>query len=88
MLDNLLPFIPAVAIALIVIAILVSGYVKSPPDIAYIISGLHKKPRILIGKAGIKIPFLERLDKPFQPQNISMFVLILLYQYRLVAQKK
>ena len=63
MLDNLLPFIPAVAIALIVIMILVSGYVKSPPDIAYIISGLHKKPRILIGKAGIKIPFLERLDK-------------------------
>ena len=63
MLDNLLPFIPAVAIALIVIAILASGYVKSPPDIAYIISGLHKKPRILIGKAGVKIPFLERLDK-------------------------
>ena len=63
MLNNLLPFIPAVAIALIVIAILASGYVKSPPDIAYIISGLHKKPRILIGKAGIKIPFLERLDK-------------------------
>lgn len=63
MLEVLLPFIPAVIIALIVIAILVSGYVKSPPDIAYIISGLHKKPRILIGKAGIKIPFLERLDK-------------------------
>ena len=63
MLNNLLPFIPAVAIALIVIAILASGYVKSPPDIAYIISGLHKKPRILIGKAGVKIPFLERLDK-------------------------
>ena len=63
MLNNLLPFIPAVVIALIVIAILVSGYVKSPPDIAYIISGLHKKPRILIGKAGVKIPFLERLDK-------------------------
>ena len=63
MLEILLPFIPAAIIALIVIAILVSGYVKSPPDIAYIISGLHKKPRILIGKAGIKIPFLERLDK-------------------------
>jgi len=30
---------------------------------AYIISGLHKKPRILIGKAGIKIPFFERVDK-------------------------
>lgn len=39
------------------------GYVKAPPDIAYIISGMHKKPRILIGKAGFKIPFFERLDK-------------------------
>jgi flotillin len=42
---------------------LISGYVKAPPDMAYIISGHHKKPRILIGKAGIKIPFFERLDK-------------------------
>ena len=40
-----------------------SGYVKAPPDVAYIISGLHKKPRILVGKASIKIPFLERMDK-------------------------
>lgn len=30
---------------------------------AYIISGMHKKPRVLAGKAGIKIPFLERMDK-------------------------
>ncbi|MBO7505518.1 SPFH domain-containing protein, partial [bacterium] len=36
---------------------------KAPPDIAYIISGLHKEPRILVGKAGIKVPFFERLDK-------------------------
>lgn len=39
------------------------SYVKSPPDMAYIISGMHKKPRILIGKAGFKLPFFERLDK-------------------------
>lgn len=58
---TILPFVPAVIIALI--ALLASGYVKAPPDVAYIISGLHKKPRILVGKAGIKIPFLERLDK-------------------------
>ena len=52
------------AIAIIVaIALLCMGYVKAPPDIAYIISGMHKKPRILIGKAGFKIPFFERLDK-------------------------
>ena len=60
---TILPFVPAVIIAIALIAILASGYVKAPPDVAYIISGLHKKPRILVGKAGIKIPFLERLDK-------------------------
>ena len=45
-----------------VVLVLVAGYVKSPPDTAYIISGF-RKTRILIGKAGIRIPFLERLDK-------------------------
>ena len=30
---------------------------------AYIISGIRKTPRVLIGRAGIKIPFLERVDK-------------------------
>lgn len=60
---TILPFVPAVIIAIALIALLASGYVKAPPDVAYIISGLHKKPRILIGKAGIKIPFLERMDK-------------------------
>lgn len=63
MLSTILPFIPFVVIAIIVIAILCSGYIKAPPDMAYIISGLHKKPRILIGKAGIKVPFFERVDK-------------------------
>ena len=52
-----------VGIALVVIFIvLMTGYVKAPPDTAYMISGF-RKPRILIGKAGIRIPFLERLDK-------------------------
>ena len=60
---TILPFVPVVIIAITLIALLASGYVKAPPDIAYIISGLHKKPRILVGKAGIKIPFLERMDK-------------------------
>lgn len=30
---------------------------------AYIISGLRKKPKILIGRAGVRVPFLERVDK-------------------------
>ncbi len=43
------------------LGIIASGYVKAPPDTAFIISGLRKK--IIIGKSSIKIPFLERLDK-------------------------
>ena len=45
----------------LIILLVLMGYVKAPPDQAYIISGLRKK--IFIGRAGIRIPFLERLDK-------------------------
>ncbi|MFQ8581029.1 MAG: flotillin family protein [Holdemania massiliensis] len=48
-------------IAVLVIVILTTGYIKAPPDTAYIISGLRKK--IIIGKASIKIPFFERMDR-------------------------
>lgn len=47
---------------IIIVSIVVSGYVKAPPDKAFIISGFRKNPKILIGRAGIKIPFLERKD--------------------------
>lgn len=57
------PFIPVAIIAIVIICILFSGYVKASPNEAYIISGLRKKPRILIGKSGVKIPFFEKLDK-------------------------
>ena len=62
-LSTIAPFIPIVLLVIVIAAVLASGYVKSPPDVAYIISGFHKKPRVLIGKAGVKIPFFERLDK-------------------------
>lgn len=52
-----------VAIVVLVGVFIGAGYVKSPPDKAYIISGPHKKTRMLIGKAGIKIPLIERMDK-------------------------
>lgn len=63
MFSAILPFLPVVLIAVVLVVILCTGYIKAPPDMAYIISGLHKKPRILIGKAGIKVPFFERVDK-------------------------
>lgn len=62
-LTTILPFVPVAIIVIAIIVFLVSSYVKAPPDVAYIISGMHKKPRVLAGKAGIKIPFLERMDK-------------------------
>lgn len=52
--------IPAV-VAFFVIILLAMGYVKAPPDTAYLISGLRKKT--VVGKAAIRIPFLERIDR-------------------------
>ena len=64
----MLELIPASAIiAIVVIALIVIflavGYVKAPPDMAFIISGIKKKSKIVIGKAAIRIPFFERLNK-------------------------
>lgn len=44
-------------------------YVKAPPKDAFIISGLSKQPRILIGRGGFRIPGLERVDKVFLGQT-------------------
>lgn len=60
--SNLTLVIAVIVIAIIVI-IVVTGYVKASPDTAYIISGIRKQPKVLIGKAGIKIPFLEKKDE-------------------------
>lgn len=49
-------------IVLLVLLLLIAGYLKAPPDTAYIISGPGNR-RILIGRAGWRIPFLERVDK-------------------------
>ena len=49
-------------IAVLAVLLFVLGYMKAPPDTAYIISGLGKK-RILIGRAGWRFPFFERVDR-------------------------
>ena len=49
-------------VVILIVALCLLGYVKAPPDQAYIISGFRKH-RTLIGKAGVRIPVLERLDK-------------------------
>ena len=46
----------------VLLLLLVLGYMKAPPDQAYIISGLGKR-RVLIGGAGWRVPFFTRMDK-------------------------
>ena len=53
----------AILVIAIVVAILMTGYIKASPDEAIIISGLKKTPKVVIGKAAIMIPFFERKDK-------------------------
>ncbi|MBR4710851.1 MAG: flotillin family protein [Clostridia bacterium] len=50
------------AAVLLLILLFAIGYLKAPPDTAFIISGMGKR-RILIGKAGWRFPFLERVDR-------------------------
>ena len=57
-----------VVVVILVLFIILISYIKAPPQIAFIISGLSKQPRTYIGKGGIRIPFFERLDKVFLGQ--------------------
>ena len=51
-----------VVVGILLIILFFSGYVKAAPDTAIIISGMGKR-KILIGKAGFRWPFLQRIDK-------------------------
>lgn len=46
-----------------VLIIITTGYIKAPPDKAFIISGFRKREQFIIGRAKVKIPFLERKDE-------------------------
>jgi flotillin len=52
-------------VIVLLVVLLLAMYVKAPPSVAYILSGLKKTPRILIGTGGFKVPVVERLDKLF-----------------------
>ena len=67
-LQNIFTYLVPIVLIVLVIIILAMGYVKAPPDRAFIISGLKKEPKVLIGRAGIRVPFLERLDKLYLGQ--------------------
>ena len=60
--------LPVLAAVVVVAVVFLLGYVKAPPDQAYIISGLKKESKVLIGRAGIRVPFLERMDRLYLGQ--------------------
>ena len=68
MLSNLTTILPLAFLSAFIMFLFLTGYVKAPPDQAYIISGPRKDSRVLIGCAGIRIPFIERLDKLYLGQ--------------------
>ena len=39
-----------ILVCVAVVVLFKLGYVKAPPDVAYIISGISKEPRVVIGK--------------------------------------
>ncbi len=53
-----------IASLVILIALFIAfSYVKCPPDMVFLISGIKKEPRVITGKAAFRIPFFERIDK-------------------------
>ena len=59
----MISFIIAGVVAVLLIIFIAISYVKCPPDMVYLISGIKKNPRIIVGKATLRIPFFERVDK-------------------------
>ena len=68
MFDLMTIIILGIILAALIVFGITQTYVKAPPNIAYIISGWSKEPRILKGQGGIRVPFLERIDNLYLGQ--------------------
>lgn len=57
------PLYIAIGIAVVAfIIIFLMSYIKARPDEVVLVSGLRKEPKVIRGRAGFRIPFLERAD--------------------------
>ena len=65
--NNLFSLITGIIMAVVVIIALIIFikvcYKKVPPNQAFIISGFHKKPRVVSGRATFTIPIIQRIDR-------------------------
>ena len=50
-------------LAILILIMFFVGYFKAPTNKCFVISGLRKNARKVIGKSGFRIPFLERKDE-------------------------
>jgi flotillin len=65
-----IPMIAGIAAVLLIVILFAVGYVKAPPDMAFIISGVKKKSKIVIGKASIRVP-LDKLNLRLIPIDVK-----------------
>lgn len=57
------PLYIAIGIAVVAFVIIfLMSYIKARPDEVVLVSGLRKEPKVIRGRAGFRIPFLERAD--------------------------
>lgn len=55
-------FYVGIGVAAFLLLLFLASYVKTNSQIAFVISGLSKKPKVLIGTSGFCFPFLQRKD--------------------------
>ena len=71
-------FLNILVVLIIIVGFLALTYVKTPPNMALIISGFRKnkhtkRARVVVGGAALRIPFLERVDKlPLNVINLNV----------------
>lgn len=60
--DQIILLSSIAGVIVLLIVAFATMYVKAPPSLAYVLSGLKANPRFLIGTGGFKVPIIERLD--------------------------
>lgn len=58
-----IPILAGLGVFGILVLLFIASYKKAKSDEALIVSGLGKLPKVVVGKAGFALPFLQRVDK-------------------------
>lgn len=58
-----IPILAGLGVFGILVLLFIASYKKARSDEALIISGIGKQPKVIVGKAGFSLPFLQRVDK-------------------------